>query len=307
MSNKTVPVKFVVGSRKLLSVPRTLETLAFGLETLVGGSEPTWPEASAQVDGLRVLSAPQSAIGAIRAHYPSWLLGALDTYERHYIQMEGATFAAYLAKFSSKTRSTLKRKRRKVAKACGGELDVREFHFEDDVDRFMRDAVPLSRRTYQTRLLDAGLPEGADAIAAMKQRARRDEVRAYILYINGQPASYLYLPIIRSVLVYAHLGYDPDMAKLSVGTVLQLEVMERLFAEQKYRFFDFTEGTGAHKALFGTDAVPACSFFLLKPTLANRTLLASLATFNGGVAMSKRIAERSGMAARVRAMLRGGQ
>jgi hypothetical protein len=307
MNSQAVPVKFVVGSRNLLSVPRTLETLAFSLESLIGDSAPTWPEASAEIDGLRVLSAPQSALAAIRAHYPSWLMGALDTYERHYIQMEGTTFGEYLGKFSSKTRSTLKRKRRKVAKACGGELDIREFHSEHDIDSFMRDAVPLSRRTYQTRLLDAGLPEGADAIAAMKQRARRNEIRAYILYINGQAASYLYLPIIRSVVVYAHLGYDPDMAKLSLGTVLQLEAMERLFSEQKYRFFDFTEGTGAHKALFGTDAVPACSFFLLKPTVANRMLLGSLAAFNGGLAVSKRIVERSGMSARARAMLRGGK
>jgi hypothetical protein len=77
----------------------------------------------------------------------------------------GRSYQDYLAGFSSKTRSTLGRKYRKLAERSGGALDIRDFNRADQIDAFMADAVPLSRRTYQTRLLDAGLPEGEQAIA----------------------------------------------------------------------------------------------------------------------------------------------
>ena len=39
---------------------------------------------------------------------------------------------------------------------------------------------------------------------------------------------------------YAYLGYDPDYLHLSVGTVLQWLALDSLFAERRFRFFDFT-------------------------------------------------------------------
>ena len=120
MTTQTVPIKFVVGSRKLLSVPRVVQTLAFGLDDLIGGTlpqwpSPQWPTPGPQVQGLRILSAPASQLGAIRARYPGYLVGGLQHYRRFYIEMEGRTYADYLGLFSSKTRSTFNRKRRKLA------------------------------------------------------------------------------------------------------------------------------------------------------------------------------------------------
>jgi CelD/BcsL family acetyltransferase involved in cellulose biosynthesis len=141
----------------------------------------------------------------------------------------------------------------------------------------------------------------------MKELARKDEIRAYILYAEGKPISYLYLPTTGGRVIYAYLGYDPDFARLSVGTVLQMEVLERLFAEARYRYFDFTEGEGEHKKMFGTASIEACSFFLLKPSLVNRALIGGLNAFDGTVALAKRAAQRSGALAHARQMLRRAQ
>jgi len=252
-----------------------------------------------------VLSAPYAQFDAIRARYPGYLIGGFQRYERYYIEMANHTYEDYLGQFSSKTRSTFSRKRRKLADMTGGVLDIREFHREEDVDAFASDAVALSQRTYQTRLLDAGLPEGPEAILGMKALAQKDALRAYILYLDGRAISYLYLPTTGGIVSYAYLGYDPDYAHLSVGTVLQMDVLERLFAEARYRYFDFTEGEGAHKKMFGTASVDACTFFLLRPNATNRLLLGGLNAFDGGIAMAKQLASRSGALARVRQMLRG--
>lgn len=300
MSSAAVPIKFVIGARKLFAVPRLLDTVAFGLDALVSGEAPAIPPPGAGSEGLRVLSAPAAARDAIRARFPHHVMGGLQVYDRYYIEMAGRSYADYLAGFSSKTRATLQRKRRRLAG-----LDIREFHREHEVAAFMADAVPLARRAYQSRSLDAGLPDDAAAVAEMTGRARRDAMRAYVLYLDGRAASYLYLPVDAGIVSYAHLGYDPAHAHLSVGTVLQMAVVERLFAEGRYRYFDFTEGGGAHKRMFGTASVPACSFLLLRPSVSNRLLLSSLDAFDSGVSIARGLAERGGALARLRRALRG--
>jgi hypothetical protein len=305
VTTANIPIKFVVGSRKLFSVQRSLDTVAFQLEELISGDLPPLPDASTDSDGIRVLSAPMAGLEGIRSRFPRYIVGGFQTYQRHYIEMEGRSYQDYLLGFSSKTRSTLNRKRRKLIDLSGGTLDLRSYHREDQVEAFMADAAPLSRRTYQTRMLDAGLPEGDEAIAKMRDLARADELRAYVLYLNRRAISYLCLPTSNRIVTYAHLGYDPDYGHLSVGTVLQMEVLERLFGEARYRYFDFTEGGGAHKQMFGTASTSACSFFLLRPSITNYLLVGLLKAFDGGVGVAKWLAQRVGALARIRGILRG--
>ena len=296
-------VRFLVGSREVLAVPRRVATVAHSLEQLDSGARCGLPPLPPDADGYRVLSAPAEAVADMVARAPGLIPGPVHRYRRHYIAMDG-DFANYMAGFSGKTRSTLRRKLRKFAEADGGELDLREFRGADGFDAFLADALPLSRATYQGRLLDAGLPESAEEHATLRHAAADDRLRAFVLYLDGTPASYLCLPVEGDTLVYAWLGYRPDLAQLSPGTVLQLTALERLFAERRFRFFDFTEGEGAHKALFGTASVEAASFFLLRPRAANRLLLGALEAFDGSVGAAKRVAERSGALAGARRLLR---
>ena len=295
-------VAFTLGSRRLLTVERKVATVSFSLRDVLIGRIPSVP-ALTSVEGLRVLSAPPMAESRLREAMPGFLLGAHEAYDRSYIDMAG-DFETYLANFSGKTRSTLRRKRRKFEQADGGALDLRAYHTPEELERFAELAIPLSRRTYQSRLLDTGLPEGEGARAEMRRLAENDCVRAFLLFLQNEPVAYLYLPIVRDTLIYAHLGYDPAHAALSPGTVLQLAALELLFAEERFRYFDFTEGDGAHKALFGTASVRCASFLLLRPSLANQILLRAHAIFDCAVAWAKSLAARTGAAALVRRALR---
>ena len=77
-----------------------------------------------------------------------------------------------------------------------------------------------------------------------------------------------------------------------------------LFAEERFGYFDFTEGEGAHKALFGTHSVACCSFLLLRSTLGNRALLGARDGFDASVAWVKALSQRSGSLASARKLLR---
>jgi CelD/BcsL family acetyltransferase involved in cellulose biosynthesis len=295
-----VAIDFTLGSRRLLSVPRDLATWAFTLEDVLAGALPAPP--SCGRDGLRVLSAPTARLAEITARYPGFIAGGRQDYRRHYIDMS-LGFDAYMGQFSGKTRSTLRRKARKLAEDAGG-YTVTEHRTPAEMEAFVAGALPLSAKTYQARLLDAGLPGDAAAHAAILAASKADRMRAFLLHAGGAPIAYLSLPVTGGTLIYAHLGYDPDWASLSVGTVLQMEALERLFAEQRYRWFDFTEGDGAHKAMFGTHSAACSSLVLLEPTLANRSLLGARDAFDAGISSAKALAERSGALGRIRALLR---
>ncbi|MEL7691653.1 GNAT family N-acetyltransferase [Citromicrobium bathyomarinum] len=303
MSVEDTQVAFTIGARRLFAVKRHVATMAFTLEDALSETLPASLEPVPAADGVRVLSAPHSIADEIVLALPDHVAGAREDYRRHFIAMDG-NFEDYLARFSSKTRSTLRRKAKKFAAAGGGALDVRTYRTRDEVERFLDLALPLSAKTYQSRLLDAGLPDSDAAREAMLARAGRGDMRCFLLFLGGEPVAYLSLPVQGQTLVYAHLGYDPAHAALSPGTVLQMEALRMLFGEERFRFFDFTEGEGAHKALFGTHSVACCSFLLLRRTLANRALLGARRGFDAGVALAKSFSQQSGSLASARRLLR---
>lgn len=263
MVSKPVTLSFSIGSRRLFGIERYLVDIAYSLADLTSGQRPHVEDGPGK-DGSRVLSAPPSDIPFWQAKFPRHRICAVQHYRRHFIAMQGG-FEDYLANFSGKTRSTLRRKRRRFEKADGGELDLRCYRSEGEIAEFLSLATPLARKTYQARLLDAALPDDAESQREIRGATARDAVRAFLLFLQGEPVAYLYLPVEGTVLIYAYLGYDPAHADLSPGTVLQMGALEHLFAEQRFTHFDFTEGDGAHKALFGTDSLPCSSFVLLTP------------------------------------------
>jgi len=191
---------------------------------------------------------------------------------RHCIIDFRSTFEDYQKKFSSKTRSTINRKVRKYAEHAGGALSWRTYRTVDELREFLPLAREVSKKTYQEKLLDAGIPESEWFVREMESLAAQDQVRAYILFDRERPVSYLYCPVEDGTLIYAYLGYDPDYMKLSVGTVLQWLAVEQMFGEGRFRYFDFTEGESDHKRLFATHEMLCANVLFLRNTLKNRIL-----------------------------------
>lgn len=299
---KAVALQFQLAGRPLWRIHRTLRTVSYSLDEALADVPPQPSRAGA--DGYLFRSLPVTHVPLIRQRMAGWLVAARQHYPRHYVAMAGRDFDQWWAGFSGRTRSTLSRKARRLADHLGGTLSIQAYRSVEEVDRFMALAAPLSRRTYQERLLQAGLPRSAAAVARAMEAAARDDVRAFLLFAGERPIAYLYLPVRDDVLIYAHLGYDPDFAGSSPGTVLHVEAMRQLFAERRFRHFDFTEGDGAHKALFGRGSVACADLLVLRPSWGNRLALGSLQAFDAAAAGAKRLLTRCGPAARVVSTIR---
>lgn len=274
-NSKMTEIQFRVGYRTLLSVNLPLEVDEYSLTRILEGDDVSTVPAGTPDDGAKGLfvhSQPDPEDGRRVSRVARYIRYVKWRYPRYYVDLSG-DFDSYLATFSAKSRSTLTRKVRKFAKLSGGEIDWREYRSPAEMIEFHGLARRISADTYQERLLDAGLPDGADFIGKIRVLAERDAVRGYILFHEGRPVSYLYCPLEDGALVYRYLGYHPDYRRHSVGTVLQMLVLERLFAERRHRYFDFTKGEAIHKATFATDHRRCADVIYLRPTVGNICLI----------------------------------
>jgi hypothetical protein len=64
--------------------------------------------------------------------------------KRYFIDLSSGSFDTYLARFSSKTRSTLRRKMRRFADFSGGAIDFRCYASPEEMIEFRRHAIAVS-------------------------------------------------------------------------------------------------------------------------------------------------------------------
>lgn len=262
---KNYKFKIRVGLRELLAFNFRLNVVHDFISSVETGNSPVTEPAkpAPDSDGFlfkdKKISQPMQKlkIGKLIRYIPHF-------YNHCYINLN-TSFDEYKKKFSSKSLSTIKRKINKCKK--DGEVDFREYRAAADIKPFFDIALPLSQLTYQEKLLDAGLPSDEDFLTKSIELASNDNLRAYILFIEGKAAAYLYCPVKNGVLLYSYLGYHPDYAQMSAGTVLQWLALERIFAEEKFSLFDFTEGESPHKKYFATDTKLCADVFFFRKSL----------------------------------------
>lgn len=301
---RPVRLKFEIGARTLFTVRRSLVRVPLTLAEARSGLAPVLPAIGRDADGYLVTSLPEDQLVALAAGSEAMLPFVRQRYTRYFLDFAG-TYDAWFASLSSNARQGLRRKAKKIAATSGGTLDVRRFRSPEELAAFHPVARAISATTYQERLLGSGLPAGAAFLDAMAGLAGADQVRAWLLYIGGEPAAYLYCPIYGDTVIYAWVGHDPKFNDWSPGAVLQLEAMQDLFGEGRFAAFDFTEGEGQHKRQFATGGVECVDVLLLRRTLANRATMVGLGGFNAGVALAKRMVNGAGLSGFAKKLRRG--
>ena len=275
-------LRLQVGARTLVSFPRTLRRVAWSLEQALSGQGPALPPLTAADDGYLVTSVPDRAVPET-----SGLRFVRQRYTRYYVDLAGGR-DAWMAGLSGQARAGLKRKAKKLAAANDGVLDVRRYRSREEMAVFHPLARAVSATTYQERLLGSGLPEDAGALLAA---AEKDDARAWLLFIGGGPAAYLWCGADGNTLRYDYVGHDPAYQALSPGSVLMGAALDELFGD-RFRWFDFTEGEGQHKRGLASGGVACRDELLLRATVANRAAVAAVGGFDAAMVVAKRWSER---------------
>ena len=308
-THQRVEFRFQLSDWTLFTIRRKLEVRAFGLDDAAMSID-ALPPVSKDVQGSMLRSVPvvdaQAGIRKLELRGERLLGYVLQCFPRYYIDLT-QSFHDYKSKFSGKTRATMQRKLNRFAEVCGGQIRWECLSRPEEFERFWRLARQVSVMTYQERLLDAGLPDDPTYKSEALRLAEAGNVRAFLLFHGERPVSYLYCPIDHGIVQYAYVGYDPEYLRLSVGTVLQWLALESLFAERRFRFFDFTEGASDHKRLFATGHLQCANIALLKPNWANFLLAHGHLCFVRVVEALGTWLERHDLKTRVRRWVRFGR
>ncbi|MGH9467216.1 MAG: GNAT family N-acetyltransferase [Terriglobales bacterium] len=173
-----------------------------------------------------------------------------------------ASFADYTAKFTPKTRKNRERELRHLQQQ--GRVRLSCYRRPEEVEPFLQVAGALSRRSYQHRLLRAGLRSPERLRPRLEVAARQGWLRSYVLWCNNTACSFLLGYQYRGRYEYASIGYDPEWAKWSVGTVLQWLVLQDMFAHDCPEVFDFGS-RGPQKQYFGNRQFEEGVLYLFRP------------------------------------------
>ncbi|HXR96506.1 MAG TPA: GNAT family N-acetyltransferase [Terriglobales bacterium] len=181
----------------------------------------------------------------------------------HLIRMP-KTMTEYLSKFTSKTRKNRLREVKHLEEQ--GTVELRCVSRLEEIDSFLELANGISRSSYQHRLLGVGLRAPAQLRRRLEVAAIQGWLRSYLLLVNHVACSFMLGYQYEGCYCYTKVGYAPEFAKFSVGSVLQLMVLQDLFNRDTPELFDL--GThGPQKQYFGNDQYDARSAFFFSPGL----------------------------------------
>ncbi|HEX8388463.1 MAG TPA: GNAT family N-acetyltransferase [Sphingomonas sp.] len=300
MSATVQGLPFRIGARTLASIPRRLRRVALSLDQSIEGAAPELPALVPGEHGYILTSLPDDALAGLTAR--GMIAQVRQRYARYWTDL-GIGHDAWLAGLSGNARSALKRKRKKLEQHTDG-MSILRYRSPAELAEFHALARPLAELTYQERLMGEGLPDDAGFLRDMYRLAGEDRVRAWLLLLGERPVAYLWCSADGATLRYDYVGHDPAFAELSPGTVLHAAAFADLFAEGRFRRFDFTEGEGQHKRQFATAGVACADLLLLRATWPNRAALAALRAWDGAVAATKRVATHPALGVAVKRLRR---
>jgi CelD/BcsL family acetyltransferase involved in cellulose biosynthesis len=255
---------------------------------------------------VMVLSQPIAAPLPVSTTFANCIRFAPHQYRRSTIHVQG-TFEAYLKAMPSDRRRKIQQKQRRYREACNGRLPVRSFTTRAELERFHAETLPLAAKTYQERLFAKGLPKTDAFVADMRARGDAGTARGYLLDgPNGEAIAYMYLTMNGVFVSYDFCGYDDAYARLSPGVVLQVAVLEDLFATRPGSIFDFGEGETQHKDTFGTEAVLCADLYFFPKSARGLELYAGQALTHGISRGAVASLERFGLKEKVKRLLRRG-
>jgi hypothetical protein len=227
------------------------------------------PIAGSGGDLNRGIAAILSEIGAERPRWSSLKLAELDPYDssyhalvrglRHaghivectigaatwYEPTEGLSFEDYLAARPTQLRSTWRRKLKQIKTA--GRLDAAFFSDIESIEKAIADYETIYAASWKpAEPFPQFIPE------LIRLAAKLGALRLGIYYIEGRPAAAQFWILWRGRAVIYKLAHDRNFDKLSLGTLLTMEMIERVLSNDRPHEINLGRGDDPYKSLWLT-------------------------------------------------------
>lgn len=188
----------------------------------------------------------------------------------HYLIALQGTFSDYLSKFKPKTRSTLRRKVKRLRDYGDGQLDLLRIDHETEVSLFLKAASPISAQDRTAHNVGWHIENNAAERDRLMALARNGILRCYLLRCGEDICAFVRGFQHNGTYYYNRVGFDARYADYSPGTILLYLLIEDLFSHRPPHHLDFYSGDWSYKAQFATDNQSEITMLLVRRRLSSR-------------------------------------
>lgn len=152
-------------------------------------------------------------------------------------------------KMKSKHRQWIRRKARELDEAYPGQVEYRAFPAHGELAAVCSELERVAQKTYQ-RGLRSGFVNDTGHRERFALFERRGALRVWLLYCDNQPKAFCLGFVYKNGFYFSETGYDPDLGKYEIGTLLFLHMVSELVKEG-VSTLNFGFGDAYYKKRFG--------------------------------------------------------
>jgi hypothetical protein len=230
----------------------------------------------------------------------------LENRSRHFFLKIEENFEEYQRKYiSPNSLATIRYEVRRYDKNFNAGNNIKEYQTMEEFKVFLSLARKISRKTWQERVLHAGLLTEKKEREDWLSLAGQGLARGYLLFAGDKPIAYAVCVIENEdVIVYRKIGFNPAYRKWSPGTVLFFKMLEQIFKENRFSLLDFMGGDAEHKRKFANDSILCANIYCFRRSISNLFLIFVHRGLNIVSFGLKWVMEKIGIRSRIKKMIR---
>lgn len=201
-------------------------------------------------------------------------------------------------KMRSKHRSWIRKKQRELESAFPGKVFWRWISRFNDISELCARLEEVAARTYQ-RGLGSGFFDNEEYRQRFALFAQRGQLRVQLLEIDGKIRAFWFGIVYQGVFHSSETGYDPDLSRYEVGTLIFIRMNDELIREG-VRKLDFGLGDAHYKQRFGDQSWRETTVWLFAPTAKGIVLRSTLKLSIMLDSAARRIFQRVGLVDRLK-------
>lgn len=187
----------------------------------------------------------------------------------------------YYKSLSRNERRNISRHTKQLEQKASDSVELKTYRGLDGLDEYISIASGISSITYQ-KMITGGFSDSRIIRSLLTQSAKKDWLRAYILYAGSVPVAFESGLVYRSTYFAEYRGYHPDWTCGSPGSILLLKVLEEFSEDQNIQKYDYGFGDAPYKQRYGHENWTEAPIYIFAPRIYPvfiniiRTLIASL-------------------------------
>ena len=244
------------------------------------------------------LSEDSLLLKALQLHMSRWFCEKTPRWSVHWEMDLPAEGAFIERKVRAKHRTGIRKKERELESAFPGKVSWRWMNRFDDIRGLCARLEEVAARAYQ-RGLGTGFIDNEEWRRRFALFASRGQLRVQLLEIDRKVRAFWFGYLYRGVFHLSETGYDPDLSKYEVGTLIFIRLNDEL-AREGVRKLDFGIGDAVYKQRFGDRSWREATIWLFAPTAKGLALRSCMGLFSTVDKFGRNLIQRIGVLDRLK-------